>query len=395
VHLENIVKRTLEIKDHRIVKISDGLGNIVIHLAAIKRRHLPCGGCGQRARRVDRVKSERDFLHVPFWGMAVFLRYRPWRVDCPSCGLRREALPWADGKERITKQLALTIAVWAKTLAVDVVASMFGVHRNTVYGAVKRAVAYGIEHRELGSILSIGVDEISRKKGHRYLTQVYDLGGRRLLWSRKDRKEETLREFFRLHGTQLRGTVVGVCCDMRAPYITVFHLMKHLLEEVDAVRKDEARELKKTNPDLLKGTKYIFLKNPENLTDRQRERMSHVETLNLRVNRAYLLKAEFKHLFTYRSVAFAEKFLRRWTRRAMYSCLKPLKKFVMMVRRHWDGILAWITVPISNGAVEGMNNNAKAISHRSRGFSTVETFKTMRMHCMGDLPLPELSHSFV
>jgi len=170
--------------------------------------------------------------------------------------------------------------------------------------------------------------------------------------------------------------------------------MKHLLEEVDAVRKDEARELKKTNPGLLKGAKYMFLKNPENLTDHQRERMSHVETLNLRVNRAYLLKEKFKQLLTYRSIAYAEKFLRRWTRRVMYSRLKPLKRFVKMVRKHWDGILAWVTIPISNGAVEGMNNNAKAISHRSRGFSSVETYKTMLMHCMGDLPMPELSHSF-
>jgi len=409
VHMENIVKRTLGIKDHRIVKIEDGIENMVIHLSAIRRRHLPCGACGRRARPVDRVKTERDFLHVPFWGIAVFLRYRPWRVNCPDCGLRREALPWADGKERITKQLALTIAIWAKILAVDVVASMFGVHWNTVYGAVKKVVTYGLEHRVIGSVLYIGVDEISRRKGHRYLTQVYDLGEKRLLWSGKDRKEETLREFFRLYGDQLRGTVTGVCCDMWKPYITVireylpdavlvfdrFHLMRHLLEAVDDVRKQEARELKKTNPDLLKGAKYVFLKNPENLTDRQRERMRHLEKLNLRVNRAYLLKEEFKHLFTYRSQAYAEKFLKRWTRRVMYSRLKPLKKFVKMVRRHWDGILAWVRVPISNGAVEGMNNNAKAISHRSRGFSSVDTFSTMLMHCMGDLPMPELSHSFV
>jgi transposase len=407
--MENIVKRTLEIKDHRIVKIDDGIGNLVIHLAAIKRRHLPCGGCGQRARPVDRVKTERDFLHVPFWGIDVFLRYRPWRVNCPACGLRRETLPWADGKERITRQLALTIAVWAKILAIDVVATMFGVHWNTVYGAVKKAVRYGLEQRELGSILYIGVDEISRKKGHRYLTQVYDLGGKRLLWSGKDRKEETLREFFRLHGQQLRGTVTGVCCDMWAPYLTVireylpeatlvfdrFHLMRHLLEGVDTVRKQEARELKKTNPDLLKGAKYIFLKNPANLTERQRERMSHIERLNLRINRAYLLKEEFKQLFTYRSVVWAEKFLRRWIRRVMYSRLDPMKKFARMVKRHWHGIIAWVKVPISNGAVEGMNNNAKAISHRSRGFSSVETFSCMLMHCMGDLPMPELSHSFV
>ena len=391
------------------MKVDSGTENIVVHLEAIKRRHLPCGNCGRRAKVADQVPRERDFLHVPLWGIAVFLRYWPRRVRCPQCGIRREQLPWADGKEQITKHLAVTIARWAKILAVDVVAGMFGVHWNTVYSAVKKSVSYGLANRELGSILYIGVDEISRKKGHRYLTLVYDLEGKRLLWTGKDRTEETLRAFFREHGAQLRGTVVGVCCDMWAPYIKIireylpeavlvfdrFHLMHHLLDAVDTVRKEEARELKQSNPDALKGTKYVFLKNPENLTYRQRERMSHLEKLNLRINRAYLLKEEFKQLFRYRSRAWAEKFLERWVRRVMYSRLEPLKKFVRLVRRHWDGILAWVSMPISNGAVEGMNNNAKAISHRSRGFSSIETFSCMIMHCMADLPMPELSHSFV
>lgn len=409
MHLENIVKQTLGIKDHRIVKIDADTANMVIHLAAITRRHLPCGVCGKRAKRVDRVRSERDFLHVPLWGIACFLRYRPWRVQCPDCGLRREQLPWADGKEQITKHLAVTLAMWAKLLAVEVVAGMFGVHWNTVYRAVKKVVSYGLEHRTLGSVLYIGIDEISRKKGHRYLTQVYDLEQKTLLWSGKDRKEETLREFFKQHGDTLRHSVRGVCCDMWAPYITVireylpdatlvfdrFHLMKHLLEAVDTVRKEEARELKTTHPDLLKGTKYVFLKNPCNLTDHQRERLSYIEKLNLRINRAYLLKEEFKEFFTYRSAGWAEKFLKRWIRRAMRSRLKPIKEFVALVKRHWDGILAWVKVPISNGAVEAMNNNAKAISHRSRGFSTVDAYANILMLCLGDLPMPELSHSFV
>ena len=409
MHLENIVKQTLGIKDHRIVKIDSGTDNIVIYLKAIKRRQLPCGHCGERAKPVDQVRSERDFLHVPIWGIATFLRYRPWRVRCPHCGIRREQLPWADGKEQHTKHLLLTIAMWAKILAVDVVASMFGVHWNTVYGAVKKTVTYGLEHRELGTILHIGVDEISRKKGHHYLTMVYDLEKKRLLWSGKGRKEESLKEFFRLYGDQLRGTVQGVCCDMWAPYINVireylpdavlvfdrFHLMKHLLDEMDNVRKQEAHELSKTNPDLLKRSRYVFLKNPQNLTNKQRERLSQLEKLNLKINRAYLIKEEFKELFTYKSRDDAETFLKRWTRRVMYSRLPPLKEFVGLVRRHWDGILAWSEMPISNGAVEGMNNNAKAISHRARGFSSPDTYSSILMHCMGGLLVPEYSHSFI
>lgn len=409
MHLKNIVKDTLGIKDHRIVHIEQSTENIVITLDTIKRRNLPCGNCNKRAKVVDRVRNERTFLHVPLWGIAVFLRYWPRRVNCPDCGIRREQLPWADGKEQITKQLSVTIALWTKLLAVDVVAKMFGVHWNTVYAAVRKAVSYGLAHRKFGTLLYIGIDEIARKKGHHYMTQIYDLEKKQLLWNGKDRKEETLRAFFQAHGEQLRTTVVGVCCDMWAPYIKLireylpnavlvfdrFHLVRHLLKAVDTVRKEEVRELKKTNPDLLKGSKYVFLKNPENLTDMQRERLSRIEKLNLRINRAYLLKEEFKELYRYHSRAWAEKFLIRWSRRVMYSRLQPLKKFVRLLRKHWDGVLAWVTLPLSNGAVEGMNNNAKVISHRARGFATYETFACMLMHCMADLPTQELSHSFM
>jgi len=146
----------------------------------------------------------------------------------PAPGLYSGVLPDGPSPENILGRVRddQQIAVWAMILAVDVVASMFGVHWNTVYSAVKKAVAYGLEHRELGSILYIGVDEISRKKGHRCLMQVYDLEGKRLLWSGKNRKKETLEEFFDLYGEKLRGSEMGVCCDMWAPYINV--ITKHL-----------------------------------------------------------------------------------------------------------------------------------------------------------------------
>ena len=294
MHLENIVKRTLEIKDHRITQIEEHGDNLTVHLEAISNRRLRCGSCRRRGRQADQVKNKREFQHIPFWGIAVFLQYRPRRVLCPDCGLRREALPWADGKERMTKQLGLTLAIWAKLLAIDVVSSLFGVHWNTVYSAIRKAVSYGEKHRDMSGILYIGVDEISRKKGHHYLTNVYDLQAKTLLWSGKGRKEETLRQFFETHGETLRGTVQAVCCDMWAAYISVireqlpdavlvfdrFLLGRHLLDAVDTVRKEESRELKKTHPDLLTGTTYVFLKNPENLTSRQRERLGYIEKLN-------------------------------------------------------------------------------------------------------------------
>lgn len=170
----------------------------------------------------------------------------------------------------------------AKLLAWDVVAKMFHVSWNTVRSAVKQSVDYGLKHRTLGQVLYIGIDELSRRKGHKYVTNVYDLDQKRLIWSGEGPKKETLEEFFKLHGKALKGSFTTVFCDMWQPYIDTLkanveeevvlvfdkcHLIAHLNKAEDDVRREEARELKKDNPELLKKTRYIWLKNPENLTD--------------------------------------------------------------------------------------------------------------------------------
>lgn len=405
MHIENIVRKTLEIKDHRIVS-ANWEGNLQVRLEVKRRRHLPCSRCGHRAPRYDRLK-ERIWQHVPLWGIPVFLLYRPARVRCPHCGIKREALPWAVGKSTYTTAMVNVLATMSRLLSVEQVASMFGVHWNTVYGAIRAAVAYGLAHRRKGGVLHIGVDEISRKKGHRYLTQVYDLDRRILLYSGPDRTEESLEAFFDAYGTEHLQEVTMVCCDMWKPYVNVikrrlphativydkFHLVRHLLDAVDTVRKQEAREL--LDQTLLKKTKYIFLKNPENLTEKQDLRLTELLEWNLKSVRAYLLKESFRELWSCRSRQAAERFLRQWCWMATHSRLTPLRDFAYMVRRHIDGILAWFEERVSNGIAEALNNSAKAISHRARGFRSPDTFITMQYLCLGGLDLPQTTHKFL
>jgi transposase len=142
VHIEKLVIETLTIKDHRSTSCTVD-GNVVVTFEAKKRRHLPCSKCGTRSPRHDRL-PKRTWLHVPLWGIASFLVYRPWRVRCPRCGIKREALPWAIGKARMTRALVVTLATWAKRLPVETVAELFGVSWNTVYAAVREAVASGL-----------------------------------------------------------------------------------------------------------------------------------------------------------------------------------------------------------------------------------------------------------
>ncbi len=160
--------------------------------------------CGTLSRVRDRLK-ERRWRNVPLWGIPSEIRYRPARVRCPNCqAVKVEAIPWSSGKSPLTVGFIWLLAAWVKVLAWKVVAERFDVHWNSVQGAVRQAVDYGFKHRDLGSIFCIGIDELSRKKGHVYVTNVYDLEEKRLIWSGEGRSQETLNEFFEEHGEALK-----------------------------------------------------------------------------------------------------------------------------------------------------------------------------------------------
>jgi transposase len=387
VQVESLVRSTLGVKDHRVVKVEESPAGLKVLLAPIRGRRLVCSGCGERAKRYDTL-TEREWRHVPLWGIAVTLVYSPRRVSCPRCGIKVEKVPWAEGKHRLTTPLVIVLSTWARWLAVEVVARLFGVSWATVGSAVEQAVAYGLVHRDLGKVLYIGVDEVSREKGHVYQTVVYDLNLKRLLWTGAGNGKETLERFFREWGAERTGQLTAICCDMWAPYVEVirarvpratlvfdkFHLVRHLMEAVDTVRKEEARELKQERPEILKGAKYIFLKNPENLTPKQKSRLSVLVKMNLKTNRAYLLKEAFREVWRYQSKWGARRYLKKWFWWATHSRLEPLRDFAWLLRRHEEDVLNWFEVPINNGSVEAMNNNAKAISHRSRGFRSAKWF---------------------
>ena len=408
--IKTLLRKTLNVKRHRIIKVIQTADGIEVYLGSHRRRRLFCGRCGTSAKERGRLNPRR-WKHVPLWGFPVTLIYSPARVTCPQCGkVCVEDIPWSQGKCRLTRELIFLLSSMAKLLAWDVVARMFNVSWNTVQSAVKQSVDYGLKHRTLGKVLYIGIDELSRRKGHKYVTNVYDLDQKRLIWSGAGRKKETLEEFFNMHGEALKGSLMAVCCDMWRPYIDTvkahveddvvlvfdkFHLIGHLNQAVDEVRREEARELKKSNPELLKKTRYLWLKNPENLTDKQRSRLGYLEKLNLKINRAYLLKETFRDLWSYKRKGWAKKYLNKWFWWATHSRLKPLRDFAWMLRNHQDGVLNYFKFRITNGLVEGMNNKAKSIAHRCYGFRTESNYILALYHCLGKLPEPENVYRFL
>lgn len=254
--IESLVKATVELQGFRVDSVTGGTSGLEAVIVPDLRFNPRCGQCQEPAPYRD-TRAMRRFRHVPMWGIPVELRYEPRRVSCTRCeGVHVEAMLWVSGKQRMTRALMVTLATWSRALPWKQVARLFRCVWGTVATAVEEAVAYGLANRDLEGLTHIGIDEISRKRGHVYVTNVYDLARKRLVWSGEGRRERTLEAFFEFLGPEKTALLEGICCDMWQPYIDVikarapqavlvfdkFHIVRHLMEAVDQVRRDEIRE---------------------------------------------------------------------------------------------------------------------------------------------------------
>jgi transposase len=401
--IETFLRKQLKLKAHTVTRVDETERCMIVHIDRLGRRLLRCGVCRQRCRKVHSVRKAREWRDLSMRKLPLKLRYRPRRVECPRCGLRVEDFPWAEPWARVTTALSNAVARLARELSWQGTARQYGLNWKSVATIVKRAVQYGLRHRKRPPVHVIGIDEVSRRKGQVYLTVVYDLERRVLLWVGDERTEEAVRAFFTEEmGTRRCRTLQVVCMDMWAAYANLvrehapsaqilfdrFHIVKHLNEAVDGVRRDLWRRLTAKERTTFKGTRWLLLKNPWNLTGNQKERLSTLVQWNTPLVRAWYLKEAFQLFWTYKQPWRARQHLIKWINSAMRSKLEPFKKFAQMLRSHFDGILPWTKIRVSNGAVEGMNNKIKSISHRSFGFRTAENFIAAIYHCCAQLPLP-------
>jgi transposase len=401
--IETFLRKQLKLKAHTVTKAEETERYMIVHIDRLGRRLLRCGVCRQRCRKVHSVRKAREWRDLSMRKLPLRLRYRPRRVECPRCGLRVEDFPWAEPWARVSTALSNAVARLARELSWQGTARQYELNWKSVATIVKRAVKYGLRHRKRPPVHVIGIDEVSRRKGQVYLTVVYDLERRVLLWVGDERTEEAVRPFFTKEmGPRRCRTLQVVCMDMWAAYANLvrehapnaqilfdrFHIVKHLHEAVDTVRRDLWRRLTYKERTTFKGTRWLLLKNPWNLTGNQKERLSTLVQWNTPLVRAWYLKEAFQLFWTYKQPWRAEQHLTKWIHSAMRSKLEPFKKFGQMLRSHLDGILPWTKTRVSNGAVEGMNNKIKSISHRSFGFRTAENFIAAIYHCCAQLPLP-------
>lgn len=372
-----------------------------------------CSGCGDRCSGYDTRPTPRRFDFIPIWMIPVVLIYTMRRVNCSSCGVKVERVPWCEGNSPLTTEYRWFLAGWARRMSWKEVASCFSVSWDHVYNSVKHAVSWGLAHRDLSGIESIGIDEVQWQRGHQYQTLVYqiDQGCKRLLWVGSDRTAKTLLRFFRFLGKERSSQLQFVCSDMWQAYLKViakkvpdaihildrFHVMQKMSKAIDKVRAAEVKQLKADGYEpILTGSRWLLLKRPENMTDHQTVRLDELLQYNLKSVRSHLMKEDFQRFWDYTYPANAGKFLDAWCVRAMRSQIEPMKSMARTLRSKRELMLNWFRAggALSSGVVEGFNNKLKLITRKSYGFRTQNAYETALYHTLGALPEPEFTHRF-
>jgi transposase len=363
-------------------------GELIIELGRKERRYVcPCGEILTSYYDGDEFMV-RD-LPMGTWKV-VWLCFYKFRVWCPRCAaVRTEKLDWLDAQQRATVRLQDEVALACRSLrSVDDVARAYRLGWDQVKAWDKKALKRLVDPPDFSGVRILAVDELAIRKGHTYATRVIDVATKRTLFVTRDHDQRALARFYRLLGPRGRRQIEAIAMDMHEPYELItrrrlphvqivfdqFHVVANFSRVIDKVRNQEARKETPAWREIVKGSRYLLLRNRENLKPGQHVKLRELLRANRRLNTLYVLKDDLKQLWKYLYPAAAERWFADWYRRAMYSKIAPLKTFARTLKRKWAGIVSHCRYPIHTGLLEGMNNLAKVIKRIAFGFRDDEYF---------------------
>ena len=348
--------------------------------------------CGQRCRsRYDQRRYRVRDLSVGGW--RIYLEFERWRIHCPRCGgVRVERLDWLANNPRYTQRFAMHVGTLCREMTNSAVAELEHLHDSTVKELDKVYMRKQLQRAGQPVPRAIGVDEISIRKGHDYRIVVSDLERGRPIWvGGEGRKEADFDLFFAALGPVKTARIELCAMDMWKPFrnslqknapqarivFDKFHIMRHLGDALDLVRRREYHRLAGKDRAFIKGQRYTLLSHRENLSQDGRSSLRKLLRANKRLNTAYLLKESFGQLWGYQSPGWARAFFERWKQALKWQRLAPYQKFAAMIERHWDGIASYCDPDnkVSLGMVEGLNNKIRVLQRRAYGYRDEEYFK--------------------
>lgn len=377
-------------------------GELHIYLDFQPGEHFKCAVCGGDDTVVHDTVEKR-WRHLNFFQYKCYLHFYVPRIKCPECGIHMYQVPWSRPGSGFTLLFEMLIMTLAKEQAVLQIAEMIGEHDTRVWRVIKHYVKKLQAEASFEKLSCLGVDETSSRRGHKYVTVFSDLAERKVIFATEGKDARTIARFkdeMALH----RGSpeqIKEVAMDMSPAFISgitenfpdaeitfdKFHVIKLLNEALDEVRREEQKQ----NP-ALKGSRYIWLKNPENLKARQMEALSMLRKRNSKTARAYQMKLTFQDIFeSLKEPEMAETAIRKWLSWAVRSRLLPIKSFAKTVKNHFNGIMRYFHSRLTSGIVEGINSRIQEAKRRAKGFRNIDNFITIIYLIVGKLPIKDIT----
>jgi transposase len=363
-----------------------------------------CPVCERRCPILSQGRDEREWLDISILGWRVVLRYRPKEIQCPTHGRAQELIPWAAPLARVTYRSEWRICTLSQLMTQKAASQVLRIPKSTLSDILHRVITRVRTGHRVRGLVSVGIDEVSYKKGQKYVTLVYDLDQAKVLWVGEGKGRKTVDRFFKEELTQQqRDAVQWACCDMANAYteaikkhcrnaklvIDRFHVVKKLNEAVDAVRKEQWRQLDGAQKKAVKGLRWLLGLSSLSRTKGDTRAINAIARSNRRIYRAWELKDEFEHFWSYSYIGSARKFIENWMTRALRSRLPSMRKFVNTLRTYLENILTYIERALTNAAAEGINRLVKMAKNRASGYQGVQAFADMIYLLVGDLDIPD------
>ena len=383
------------------VELLSDAGEVKVYVETLPEVVLTCPTCGEACAGYD--KRQRQWRHLDTCQYKTILIADVPRIECKAHGVLTVSVPWADPGSGFTALFESLVIDWLKEASTQAVSRQLNLSWNAIDGMMQRAVKRGLSRRAVQSPKHLGIDETAFRKRHDYVTIISDTENGVVLHVGQDRRKAGLKEWYEGLNNSQKKRIESISMDMWPAFINAtleslpdaehkiafdkFHVAQYLGEAVDKVRRQEHKALMSEGSEALKGSKYAWLYNPENMTHEQTQRFKRLRDSTLKTARAWAIKEFAMSLWHYVNKTWARKGWERWLSWAVRSRLEPIKQVAKTIREHLWGIINAIVLKVSNGPAEGLNSRIKMLKVRSRGFRNKERFSNAIYFHFGGLDL--------
>jgi len=352
--------------------------------------------------------TNKTWRHLNFFQYQCLLHAWVPRVDLGNGKFRQVQTPWEGHAAGFTLLFEALILELVKVMPVHNACELFDINDNKVWTMIRAYTTKARAEEDYSGVEVVGFDETSICKGHEYISLCVDLIEKKTIFVTEGKDNKVIADFVKdlLAHKGLPENIKQVSCDMSPAFIKGveenlleadivfdrFHVTKVINEAVDKVRRSEV-----ANNPILRSSRYIFLKNGENLTEYQKQRLEGIRLsgLNLKTMKALMIREAFQQIYQAPSIELFEQLLRKWYFWATHSRIEPIKEAAYTIQRHWDGVVNWIYYKISNGILEGFNSIFQAAKAKARGYTRTDTIKAIIYLLTGKLDFSKINPYYV